>query len=281
MASVRSAVLFLTLCSCSESFLPGHVKHAARVTTRTAPRPSSAAAVETDGERSRVLTKGQQNRAKKQGFILGELRPFAMKLHTRQQAPKEGGTIVKEERPMAKWEPTRAGYLQFLVDSREVYRTFEEVVQENEDLALLRNTGLERVAALDKDIPWLASDPSLGEPLEVPVVGEAGTAYAVIIRELSDDRPRLMNHFYNFYFAHTAGGRMIGKKLSEALLDGATLDFYQWPAAGEGEVKELLAATADKIDGMAQTWSREERDRCLEETAPAFKYGGSLLGYIK
>ena len=55
---------------------------------RTAPRPSSAAAVETDGERSRVLTKGQQNRAKKQGFILGELRPFAMKLHTRQQASR-------------------------------------------------------------------------------------------------------------------------------------------------------------------------------------------------
>ena len=41
MASVRSAVLFLTLCSCSESFLPGHVKHAARVTTRTAPSLSA------------------------------------------------------------------------------------------------------------------------------------------------------------------------------------------------------------------------------------------------
>lgn len=46
-----------------------------------------------------------------------DLRPgAAMKLHTRDQAPKEGQQPA--EKPVAKWEPGRAEYLQFLVDSR-------------------------------------------------------------------------------------------------------------------------------------------------------------------
>jgi heme oxygenase len=36
-----------------------------------------------------------------------------------------------------------------------------------------------------------------------------------------------MCHYYNFYFAHTAGGRMIGKQMSALLLDKKTLDFYK------------------------------------------------------
>ena len=94
---------------------------------------------------------------------------------------------------------------------------------------------------------------------------------------MSHDLPSFLNHFYNFYFAHTAGGRMIGAKLSELLLDGKTLKFYQW----DGDVKELLARTAGEIDSIAAAWSREEKDKCLEETGPAFKFGGSLLTYIK
>ena len=46
-----------------------------------------------------------------------DVRPgAAMKLHTRDQAPKEGQQPA--EKPVAKWEPGRAEYLQFLVDSR-------------------------------------------------------------------------------------------------------------------------------------------------------------------
>ena len=40
----------------------------------------------------------------------------AMKLHTRDQAPKEGQQPA--EKPVSKWEPGREEYLQFLVDSR-------------------------------------------------------------------------------------------------------------------------------------------------------------------
>ena len=39
-----------------------------------------------------------------------------MKLHTRDQSPKEGQQPA--EKPVNKWEPGRAEYLQFLVDSR-------------------------------------------------------------------------------------------------------------------------------------------------------------------
>ena len=240
------------------------------------PLHSSPSSAEIEA-RSTVLTKGQQNRARGKPFITGELRPFAMKLHTRKQAPKEGGTIDRAEKPVAAWNPTREGYLQFLVDSREVYRTLEELTASREELAMLQNTGLERVGALNEDIAYLASHPSLGDRLEIPDVGELGKAYANHLRHMSHDLPSFLNHFYNFYFAHTAGGRMIGAKLSELLLDGKTLKFYQW----DGDVKELLARTAGEIDSIAAAWSREEKDKCLEETGPAFKFGGSLLTYIK
>lgn len=38
--------------------------------------------------------------------------------------------------------------------------------------------------------------------------------------------------------------------------------------------------TTEKIDAIADTWSREERGECLQETQRAFDFGGSLLGYI-
>lgn len=246
-----------------------------------------------------LLARRAANKEKK-GFILGELRPYAMKLHTREQAPKEGrAEAPKGHGGPAAWAPTRAGYLQFLVDSRAVYATLESAVEAHTVLAPLRNTGLERVTALDADIRWLSGEMMAGggdggeqpHPV-VPPVGEAGQAYATFLAELSsgvsdggEDNdaaaalPRFLNHFYNYYFAHTAGGRMIGKKMSDMLLDGRELAFYQWE--GTDDVKELLAGAAGSIDAIAATWSRAEKDACLEETGNAFKMGGSLLGYLR
>ena len=39
--------------------------------------------------------------------------------------------------------------------------------------------------------------------------------------------PKFICHYYNYYFAHLAGGRMIGKQMSKLLLDGETLEFYK------------------------------------------------------
>jgi heme oxygenase len=70
---------------------------------------------------------------------------------------------------------------------------------------------------------------------------------------------------------------MIGKKLSDKLLEGKTLKFYEW----EGDVKVLLDTVRHNIDAMAETWSPEEKLACLEETGETFRQGGSLMVYMK
>lgn len=148
-----------------------------------------------------------------------EMRKAAMELHTKDQAPREGQQ--RAQKPVAKWTPTLAGYLQFLVDSREVYAVMERVVGEKEELAGLRNTGLERTKGLDADIAWMQSEHGLAPPEPT----SAAADYAASLPAMSV--PAFICHFYNYYFAHTAGGRMIGKQMSDMLLDGATLEFYK------------------------------------------------------
>jgi len=201
-----------------------------------------------------------------------EMRGTAMALHSKDQS-REGKR--EAQTPVAKWQPGRADYLQFLVDSRCVYACFEEVVGGADYLADFRDSGLERSAALAADIAWFAE-----EGVPEPPVAEQGTTYAKLLREMAAEEQwqPLVCHFYNFYFAHTAGGRMIGKRMADMLLDGRTLNFYQWEA---GDVdKELLPALRGKIDAMAAGWTREEKDACLGATAESFKYGGSLLQHI-
>jgi len=207
------------------------------------------------------------------GFVQTEMRGAAMKLHTRDQS-REGEQ--KAQKPVSKWEPGRADYLRFLVDSREVYTTFEELVAQHDELGQYRSHGLERAAALDEDIAWFAE-----EGLETPAVGKKGTDYSALLREMVEAGrwEAFTCHFYNFYFAHTAGGRMIGKQMADKLLDGRTLQFYQWGGAEPKE--ELLPSLRDKIDAVAETWTREQKDACLEQTAASFRYGGGMLAYLR
>jgi len=153
-------------------------------------------------------------------------------------------------------------------------------VGQEEGLATLRNSGLERAEALDRDIAWFAS-----EGLTEPPVAPQGATYAAMLKEMvmeKQDVPAFICHFYNFYFAHTAGGQMIGKRMSNMLLDGKTLEFYTWYKDGESvdPKEELLPALRGQIDAMADKWSREEKDSCLAETADSFKFGGALLQHI-
>lgn len=207
-------------------------------------------------------------------FVRDDLRTYAMKLHTRDQAPKEGQQ--KAETPFTKWEPERSHYLQFLVDSLAVYETLEELVQQYPALAPFRATGLERASVLREDIAWLQQfDPALAP---APACGESGRAYAAFLKALAaESLPKFMCHYYNHYFAHTAGGRMIGKSMADKLLEGKVLRFYQW----DGDVKELLDGTRIKIDQMALQWTPEEKQACLEETMNCFRYGGSLMVYMR
>ena len=71
----------------------------------------------------------------------------------------------------------------------------------------------------------------------------------------------------------------VGKRMADMLLDGRTLEFYQWD---QGDVdKELLPGLRGKIDALVATWTREQKDLCLNETAASFKGGGSMLQHIR
>lgn len=206
-------------------------------------------------------------------FVQTEMRGAAMKLHTRDQS-REGEQ--QAQTPVSKWEPGRADYLQFLVDSQLVYGCFEDLVSEMDVLAPFRNSGLERHSALELDIAWFKDQ---GVP--TPAASAQGEKYVALLRDMAakGQWPAFVCHFYNHYFAHTAGGRRIGRMMADKLLDGRTLHFYQWSA---GDVdSELLPSLRCKIDTMAASWTREEKDACLRETQDCFKYSGGLLDHIR
>merc|ERR1719162_2817597 len=115
MGSLPARVILLGLASVGASFLaPPPAQTRQPVSAMRAVRMQAPAATEEKPQKS---------------FVQTEMRSAAMKLHTRDQSPKEGEQPA--EKPVAKWEPGRAEYLQFLVDSRHVYQCFEEIVSSN------------------------------------------------------------------------------------------------------------------------------------------------------
>ncbi|TYH65659.1 hypothetical protein ES332_D06G070100v1 [Gossypium tomentosum] len=208
------------------------------------------------------------------GFV-EEMRFVAMKLHTKEQA-KEGEKEVKqpEERPVQRWEPSVDGYLKFLVDSKLVYDTLEGIIDKAPfpSYAEFRDTGLERSEKLAKDLQWFKE-----QGYTIPEPSSPGVTYAEYLKELSEKDPQaFICHFYNIYFAHSAGGRMIGKKVAEKILDKEELEFYKW----DGDLSQLLQNVRDKLNKVAESWTREEKNHCLEETEKSFKYSGDILRLI-
>lgn len=66
-----------------------------------------------------------------------------------------------------------------------------------------------------------------------------------LLSDLARDKPEVfICHFYNTYFAHTAGGRMIGAKVSSMVLDNKQLQFYKY----RSDVKQLLENVRDQIN---------------------------------
>jgi len=205
-------------------------------------------------------------------FIKNELRSAAMKLHTTMQAPKEGKVVVEE--PKERYVATHDDYLAFLVDSRHVYQALEEIVNATPELEKFRNTGLERTKSLDQDIDYLVKEFNL----EMTDVGEYGKTYASDIRKMIENRsiPEFMCHYYNFYFAHTAGGRRIGRMMSFSLLNKKVLQFHKW----DRPLNKVSAEVKDNIEEIAATWTQEEKDECVAGTPGAFRGGGGLNAYL-
>ncbi|RRT67643.1 hypothetical protein B296_00011923 [Ensete ventricosum] len=88
--------------------------------------------------------------------------------------------------------------------------------------------------------------------------------------------------------------------VAEKILDNKELQFYKW----DSDLSQLLQNVRDKLNRVAtlfvvavrmqcmgfllscfatltlQSWSREEKDHCLEETEKSFKYSGEILALI-
>ncbi|XP_059276588.1 heme oxygenase 1, chloroplastic isoform X2 [Lycium ferocissimum] len=205
------------------------------------------------------------------GFV-EEMRFVAMKLHTKDQSKE--GEKEPEGQPMAKWEPSVEGYLKFLVDSKLVYDTLEMIMEKAPfpEYAEFRNTGLERSEGLAKDLEWFRE-----QGYAIPEPSTPGLSYARYLEELSEKDPQaFICHFYNTYFAHSAGGRMIGRKVAEKILDKKELEFYKW----DGDLSQLLQNVREKLNKVAENWTREEKNHCLEETEKSFKFSGEILRLI-
>ncbi|KAH7282469.1 hypothetical protein KP509_35G031700 [Ceratopteris richardii] len=246
------------------SFLQSHGKNplSQRLAVVRVPRASATS------EKRKAFYPGEEK-----GFV-EEMRFVAMKLHRKDQSSEGEKEAEPDDKPIAKWEPSVEGYLRFLVDSKAVYDTMESIVQEapHPSYVEFRNTGLERSSALSKDLEWFK-----GQGHEIPEPGTPGVTYSTLLKELAEkDPPAFICHFYNVYFAHSAGGRMIGKQVADKILDGKELEFYRW----DGDLKQTLAAVKDKLNKVAENWSREEKNRCLQETEKSFKYSGKLLRLI-
>jgi heme oxygenase len=59
-------------------------------------------------------------------------------------------------------------------------------------------------------------------------------------------------------------------QLSAQLLDGAQLKFYQY----EGDVNQLLDEVRTHINQLADSWTPEQKEHCLAETAASFQVWG-------
>lgn len=217
-----------------------------------------------------TATSTKKRPGEQKGFV-EEMRMVAMRLHTKDQARE--GEQETSALPIDQWFPSKDDFMQFLVDSRCVYSYFETELAypgtSDPVYSRLANSGLERLPALDKDIEYLNS---IG--VETPPASPAATRYIEYLRKLIHEKPEsVLCHWYNYYFAHSAGGRMIGRLMQDRLFDGRTFSFYEW----ETDVKQILNKVRAVIDEVAKSWSRDLKDDCLKETGLAFGYSGTVL----
>lgn len=69
---------------------------------------------------------------------------------------------------------------------------------------------MERSEPLKKDLEWFRQ-----QGHKIPEPCAPGITYASLLEELSVKEPyAFVCHFYNVYFAHSAGGRIIGKEVA-------------------------------------------------------------------
>ncbi|KAI3994202.1 hypothetical protein MKX01_012459 [Papaver californicum] len=191
---------------------------------------------------------------------------------------RTGGYNATMAQTLMKEKPSLHGYVKFLVDSKVMYDALEKILT-NADYSSyeeLRNTGLERSGSLAKDLEWFSEQIGIQN---IPSPTTFGISYASYLEEIAVKNPKaIFCHFYLIYFGLTAGGRMLGKRVqaSEKLLENKELESYKW----NGELSELLENVKEKLNKVAQSWTWEEKDQCLEESAISFEYSEDIMKLI-
>ena len=139
------------------------------------------------------------------------------------------------------------------------------------EFAALKDTGLERGDALEKDIWHVCCTWGLDRP-------EPSGEYAALIDELADARsPAFVCHAYNVMFAHAAGGgRAVGEAMRGVLGDWRAA-YYVW----DGDVEIMLQDARRRIDDLGTTWTTDQHDACVGETTRAFSKGLDMLGILE
>ncbi|KAI3821131.1 hypothetical protein L1987_08688 [Smallanthus sonchifolius] len=216
-------------------------------------------------------------------FVAMKLREKKLKVKTEKSDESDGSSDREtdgsddndgENSDDQTWEPELDGFLRYLVDSKFVFNMIERMVDESQDVsfAYFRNTGLERFESFSKDIEWLSQ-----QNITIPEPLFTSKKYVKYLEDLAAESPPLFFcHLYNIYFSHIAGGQVIARKVSEKLLEGRELEICKWP----GDPEELLKGMRDKLNALAQHWSRDEKNKCLKETSKCFMYMGTIIRLI-
>ncbi|KAM3215824.1 hypothetical protein P3L10_025264 [Capsicum annuum] len=68
----------------------------------------------------------------------------------------------------------------------------------------------------------------------------------------------------------------LDRKVAEKILDKKELEFYKW----DGDLSQLLQNVRDKLNKVAENWTRNEKNHCLEEIEKSFKFSGAILRLI-
>ncbi|CAH8297149.1 unnamed protein product [Eruca vesicaria subsp. sativa] len=259
--------------------LPTHKRNPSYLTLNLC-RCSSSSAMTVPSSPKKKRTKYRKQYPGESVGITEEMRFVAMRLrnaNVKKVDPEndEEGEKGDDELEGETWSPSKEGFLNFLVDSKLVFDTIERIVDESEDVsyAYFRRTGLERGEGLERDLEWFRT----AQDMAIPEPSQVGVAYAKYLEEEAKENASLfLSHFYSIYFSHIAGGQVIVRQVSEKLLEGKELDFNRW----EGDAQDLLKGVREKLNVLGEHWTRDEKNKCLKETAKAYKYMGQIVRLI-
>ena len=176
---------------------------------------------------------------------------------------------------------TARKYFQYLVNCEYIYTIIESKLSQYDSdsssssssrsrrLLMFQDTRMERSEALKKDLIFLREtfDFLPEDNLVDPKVLEYGN-YLMLLVEDDTKFPQFLCHYYNLYFAHTAGGMMIGNIAQRKFQFNQRLQFYMYENNKMNEYKTKLRHKIDHF--ISSHWNEAQKNACANETLCAF-----------